>query len=63
MLAGGVNLAGNADLAQVAHALDADGRFPRLVEGGQEQRNKHGDDANNHQQFDERKPMPTGWMK
>ena len=44
-----------AELAQGGETLDGPGGSSGLVEGGQEDRDEQGDDADDHQQFDQRK--------
>ena len=45
---------GEADLLEVVDALGTPGRLARRLHGGQQQGDQHGDDRDDHQQFDQR---------
>jgi hypothetical protein len=56
----------DADLLEIIGRLSAIGGHAHLLHGGQQQRDKHGDDRDHDQQFDQRKTaapepgMPNG---
>lgn len=50
---------GQAHLLQIVLALGAAGRFPRLLDCGQEQSDQDRDDRNDHQQLNQRKSTTT----
>src|SRR5262249_50550197 len=49
------HLQGQPHLLEVVQALGAVGRLAHLLDGGEEQPDEHRDDANDHQQLDQRK--------
>jgi hypothetical protein len=50
----GVVVQGERDLAKIILALSATSGFPRLLHGGQQQRNQNRDNRDHHQQFNDR---------
>jgi hypothetical protein len=48
---------GQAHLLEVVLALGAAGCFPRLLHGGQKERDQDGDDGDDDQQFNEREAV------
>jgi hypothetical protein len=45
---------GEADLLEVVRALGATGGLARRLHGRKQKRNEHGNDSDNHEQFDQR---------
>ena len=50
-------------LFEVVGALGTSGRFPHLLDGGQEQADEDGDDGDHHQQLNQRKTGPGTALK
>ena len=50
---------GQAELLQVVGALNPAGGLARRLHGGQQQRDQHGDDGDDHQQLDQRETSRT----
>jgi hypothetical protein len=56
----GVVVKRQPQLFQIVLALRTPGGFAGLLDGRQQQRNQHGDDGDDHQQFDESESLSHG---